>query len=86
MPDIDAQKILATYSHKLQKAYVSVAEKVSDLVPKIGPGGPVGPRRDFIRLLTRLKKNMDQRITTVQLKVAGRDPKLRALITKAHKR
>ena len=82
MSDMNTQKILAKYGYKLRKAYVSVAEKVSDLVPKIGPGGPVGPRRDFIRLLTRLKKNMDQRITTLQLKVAGRDPKLRALITK----
>ena len=86
MSDMDAKKILEKYGYKLQKAYVSAAEKISDLVPKIGPGGPVLPRRDFIRLLTRLKKNMEQRITTLQLKVAGRDPKLRALVTKVHKR
>ena len=88
MPDIDnlAKKIFDDYGRKAQKAYVSVYEKISDLVPKIGPGvGPV-PKRDFIRLLTRLKKTMERRITTLQLKVAGRDPKLRALITKAHKR
>ena len=78
------KSVLHKYEKSLQKAYVSAAEKVSDIVPKIGPG-PL-PRRDLIRLLERFKKNLVRQIISAQLKIAGRDPKLRALVAKGNTR
>jgi hypothetical protein len=74
------EETIRNAAFRLQKETVSIAEKVSDLLPKLGPG--VGPRRDLIRLLARIQKQADRRINLLKRKVAGNHPTLRAMLKK----
>lgn len=72
------EKVIRDATFKLRKTAVSIAEKVSDLVPKIGP--PIGPRRDLIRFVKAAQKDVNKQFTKVLRQLAGRDAKLKRLI------
>lgn len=75
---MSAQDAIRKATYKLRKAHVSIAEKVSDLIPKMGP--PVGPRRDLIKFIKAAQKDVNKQLTRLQRRVAGSDAALKRLI------
>lgn len=77
---MSVESTIRNAAYKLQKTSVSIAEKVSDLVPKLGPG--VGPRRDLIRLVGRLQKAVNREFDALRRRIAGSNAALKKLIRK----
>ena len=75
---MSAEQTLHKLMYSLRKAITSKAEKVSDLVPKIGGG--IGPRRKLFNAALKVRQQTDKQFRVVLKQIAGNDPVMRKRI------